>query len=102
MLRTTMAPDIAYDLPQSRERTTGAETIVRFFAEYPGDWRIRVTRVADGHTAASKIEFAGDNGLETGISFFELDDAGKITSIVDTWPEPFEPPFERSHLLERY
>lgn len=56
-----MAPDVSYRGPQRRERPTGAEVIVRFFAAYPGDWRIRITHlVADGRAAASKVDFDGD------------------------------------------
>jgi hypothetical protein len=35
------------------------------------------------------------------IAFFEFDH-GSITKITDFWPEPYEPPPGREHLVERW
>lgn len=106
----TLAEDVVYEMPQTRERVRGRAAYVRFNRSYPGDWHLDVRRViADGPHAATWVVFrvSGDRfGPEveemTGISFFELDDTGLITSITDAWPEPYEPPADRTDLVERY
>lgn len=98
-----LADDIVYELPQTRERVRGRDACVRFNREYPGDWHLDVRRlVADGRGAATWVRFTVGGEEMTGITFFELDDTGRITAITDTWPEPYEPPTGRAHLVERY
>lgn len=57
---------------------------------------------ARGSQAASWIAFTLDGKTVPGITFFELDDDGLIASITDFWPEPYERPAGREHLIERY
>jgi hypothetical protein len=98
-----LAPDVVYELPQTRERVRGREAYVRFNAEYPGEWEIAPLRIVGaGRSGASWIRFVVDGGEEqTGISFFDLDDDGLIARIHDFWPVPYEPPPGREHLVER-
>lgn len=42
----------------------------------------------------------GDESAQ-GIVFFEFSD-GVITKVTDFWPEPYEPPAGREHLVERW
>lgn len=96
-----IAEDVVYELPQTRERITGRDAYVRFNQEYPGDWRLTVTRlVADGTSAAASMNFTvGDEHL-VGLVFLET--RGEvITRVTDFWPEPYEPPAGREHLVER-
>ena len=37
-----------------------------------------------------------------GLCFFDLADDGKIAAITDFWPDPYELPASRAHLVERY
>lgn len=98
-----LADDVVYELPQTRERVRGRDAYVRFNREYPGDWHLEVRRlVADGPRAATWIVFRSGAEEMTGITFFDLDATGRITSVVDAWPEPYEPPADRAHLVERY
>ncbi|MFG2557668.1 nuclear transport factor 2 family protein [Streptomyces sp. NPDC048496] len=102
---TTLADEVLYDLPQTRERIRGKERYLRFNREYPGDWHIRVERiVADraGEQVAVRTLFTV--GLEEmhAIHFFTGDDQGRIVEITDFWPEPYEPPAGWEHLAERY
>jgi ketosteroid isomerase-like protein len=99
----TLAPDVVYDVPQTRERVRGREAVVRFNAEYPGDWNLSITTlVASADGAATTIRFVSPGIADaTGIAFFTVDD-GVITRIEDWWPEPYEPPPGREHLVERY
>jgi len=100
----TLADDVVYEVPQTRERVRGRDAVVRFNAEYPGDWHLSVaTLVADEHQAATTITFVlPGQPDQTGIAFFRLDDDGRIAHIRDWWPEPYEPPPGRAHLVERY
>ena len=103
-VRATLADDVVYDVPQTRERVRGREAVVRFNAEYPGDWNLGVTTlVADERQVATTIRFVlpGEDD-QTGIAFFRLDDDGRIAHIDDWWPEPYEPPPGREHLVERW
>jgi len=96
--------DVVYEGPQTRERVRGREAYVRFNIEgFPGEWHIAVKRiVAEGRYAASWIEFTGAEGTQPGLCFFELDDSGLIARLADFWPDPYELPTSRAHLVERY
>ena len=99
----TLAEDVVYELPQTRERIHGRERYVRFNREYPGDWHLRIERiVAEPGQVVSWIR--STVGLEEmyGISFFTGDGSGRISEITDFWPEPYEPPAGRDHLTERF
>jgi len=98
---TALSEDVIYEMPQTQERISGRESYLRFNREYPGDWTSTVTRlIADGTTAAGSMNFTvGDQEL-VGLVYFELHD-GMITRITDFWPEPYEPPAGREHLVER-
>ena len=98
-----LADDVVYELPQSRERVLGREAYVHFNSEgFPGDWHVLVERIVSGERAAvSLIRFTDAGNSQPGICFFELDGDGLIASITDFWPEPYEPPAERAHLVER-
>jgi ketosteroid isomerase-like protein len=100
-----LADDVVYEGPQTRERVRGAPNYVRFNVEgFPGDWHLRVVRVVgEGQHAASWIEFTtADGASQPGLCFFDLSDDGKIVRITDFWPDPYELPEQRAHLVERY
>lgn len=96
--------DVVYEGPQTSERVRGRENYLRFNVEgFPGDWHLDVIRiVGDGHHAASWIHMKNADGTEQpGLCFFEFDSAGQIAPITDFWPEPYELPDQRTHLVER-
>jgi SnoaL-like domain len=99
-----LAPDVVYELPQSRERIRGRERYVQFNVEYPGDWTVFPERiVGDDRHGASWTRFVlPDADDQTGLCFFDLDDSGLIARITDFWPTAYEPPPGREHLVERY
>ncbi|TGZ12052.1 nuclear transport factor 2 family protein [Streptomyces rhizosphaericola] len=101
----TLADDVVYELPQTRERIRGKDRYLRFNQEYPGDWHVRIERIAadaEGHQAAARTEFTvGPEELHA-IHFFTFDDRGLITGVTDFWPEAYEPPAGREHLVERF
>ena len=99
-----LADDVIYHGPQTREQVRGRDPYIRFNVEgFPYDWHLTVQRiVGEGQHAASWIEFTGPEGTQPGLCFFELADDGKIAAITDFWPDPYELPASRAHLVERY
>lgn len=100
---STLADDVVYELPQTRERIRGRDTYLRFNTEYPGDWQVATTRVvAAADQAATWIDVAVSGTTISATTFFKINDSGRITHITDFWPEPYEPPPGREHLVERW
>jgi hypothetical protein len=101
--KTTLAEGVVYDLPQTRERIRGRAAFLRFNQEYPGDWHLRVQRiVADGEQVVTWLHATVGLKEMYAIAFFTGDEEGRITTITDFWPEAYEPPPGREHLVERY
>jgi len=93
--------DIVYDVPQTRERVCGRSAYVEFNETYPGDWTLEIDAlVADDDQAVSRVSFAVNGEVETGISFFEIRD-GLIFRVRDYWPMPYEPPLRATRRIER-
>ncbi len=100
-----LADGMVYEGPQTRERVRGVSNYLRFNVEgFPGDWHLRVIRIVGDDThAASWIDFTNADGTtQPGPCFFEVNDQGKIERITDFWPDPYELPAQRRHLVERY
>jgi len=99
-----VAEDVVYTAPQTRERVRGRTAYIRFNAEgFDYDWHVTVIRiVGEDRHAASWTEFTTAEGPLTGLCFFDLSEDGLITTITDFWPEPYELPTGRAHLVERY
>jgi hypothetical protein len=99
-----LADEVIYRGPQTREQVRGRDPYIRFNAEgFTYDWHLTVQRIiGEGQHAASWIEFTGPDGTQPGLCFFDLDDTGKIAQITDFWPDPYDLPASRAHLVERY
>ena len=97
-----LAHDFVLEWPQSNERIRGAANFARMNAEYPshGPWRFEIHRIV-----ASDSAVVSDVGVTDGVqaaralSFFTVSD-GKISRIVEFWPEPYAAPANRAHLVE--
>lgn len=98
-----LAEDVVYTLPQTRERISGRERYVAFNREYPGDWRVRIERIVaePGHAVSWILLTVGLEETQA-ITFFTADEEGRIATVTDFWPEPYEPPAGRERLVERY
>jgi ketosteroid isomerase-like protein len=95
-------PAVVYEIPQSRERIRGRDRYLRFNQEYPGDWHLRPkVTIADERHGVVWFEWLLDGRADDGVAFFGFAD-GLITSVTDFWPEPYEPPPGREHLVERW
>ncbi len=94
--------DVVYEIPQTRERIRGRDRYVTFNAEFPGDWHIEPRVVlGDDRNGALLFRWTSDGEDALAIAFFEVED-GRITKVTDFWPEPYEPPPGREHLVERW
>jgi hypothetical protein len=95
-------PAVVYELPQSRERIRGRDRYLRFNQEYPGDWHLRPkVTIADERHGVVWFEWLLNGRTDDAMAFFEFA-GGVITRVTDFWPEPYEPPPGREHLVERW
>jgi hypothetical protein len=99
-------PDVVYELPQTRERIRGRDRYVTFNVEYPGDWHLEpVVVLADpapgGRHASVLFRWRLDGDEQLAVVYLEVD-GGLVTKITDLWPDPYEPPPGREHLVERW
>ncbi len=95
--------DFVLDYPQSGERIVGREKNARLNTEYPsaGPWSFVVERmIAGDDTAVTDVHVRGAEMRARVISFFEVRE-GLIWRMTEYWPDPFEAPAERAHLVER-
>lgn len=97
-----LADGFVLEWPQSRERIRGAARFAQMNDAYPahGPWRFTVHRIVGGDTEAVSDVTVSD-GVQTAraISFFTVG-AGKITRLVEFWPESYDAPAWRAHLVE--
>ena len=97
-----LAPEFVLEWPQSNERIRGADRFVRMNSEYPanGLWRFTVNRVTGNEReAVSDVSITDGVQSARAISFFEVAE-GRITRLVEFWPEPYPAPANRAHLVE--
>ena len=97
-----LAADFILDWPQSNERVRGAENFAAMNAEYPahGPWSFKIIRLVANRTeAVSEVAVTDGTQHARAISFFTIVQ-GKITRIVEFWPEPYPAPLNRKHLVE--
>jgi ketosteroid isomerase-like protein len=98
-----LAEDVVYEMPQTRERIRGRSAFLRFNMDYPGDWHLRTRRVvADGHHVALWLEVRVGDEQQEACVWLETSEHGVICTITDYWPEPYDPPAGREHLVERW
>ncbi|MDG4783699.1 nuclear transport factor 2 family protein [Micromonospora sp. WMMD961] len=102
-LAALLADDLVYEMPQTRERIRGKDAFLQFNTEYPGDWHLRPRRViADGRLAALWLDVRVGDEQQDACVWLELSGPGLINKIIDYWPDPYDPPRGREHLVERW
>lgn len=97
-----LADEFVLEWPQSNERIRGAARFAQMNQEYPahGQWRFTIHRLV-----ASATEVVTDVSVTDGVqharalSFFTVA-GGKVTRLVEYWPEPYAAPANRAHLVE--
>lgn len=98
-----LSADFVLEWPQSKERIRGAQRFARMNREYPahGRWSFAVNRLVGAESeAVSDVTITDGVQHARAISFFTVA-RGRITHLVEFWPEPYEAPAHRAHLVER-
>ena len=70
--------------------------------EYPahGRWTFSINRIIGGESeAASDVSITDGVQRARAVSFFTVAQ-GKITHMIEFWPEPYPAPDNRAHLVE--
>jgi limonene-1,2-epoxide hydrolase len=101
-VKAVLAQEFIMDWPQSKERIRGAENFARMNAEYPttGRWQFRINRlVASAGEVVTQVSVTDGTQSAEPVSFFTVV-GGKITRLVEYWPESFAAPENRRHLTE--
>jgi ketosteroid isomerase-like protein len=99
---SVLTDDFVLDWPQSGERIRGRENYAAMNEQYPaqGRWTFTINRiVGDDDQAVSDVFVTDGFQKARAISFFIVRE-GKISRMVEFWPEPFLARDNRSHLVE--
>ncbi len=102
-VKQVLSQDFVLEWPQSRERIRGADNFARMNSEYPssGRWHFRINRLlSQGDAVVTQVSLTDGTQSAEPISFFTVEQ-GRISRLVEYWPDPFEPQANRSHLVER-
>ena len=97
-----LANEFMLDWPQSNERIRGPERFAQMNREYPahGPWQFTVHRIVGNESeAVSDVSVTDGVIAARAISFFTVAN-GKITRMIEYWPEPYQPPANRGDLTE--
>ncbi|MBK6294411.1 MAG: nuclear transport factor 2 family protein [Rhodoferax sp.] len=97
-----LAPDFVVDWPQSNERIRGAQRFAELNQTYParGPWTFTIHRLfGAGSEAVSDVTVSDGVQRARALSFFTVVQ-GKVTHLLEFWPEPYAPPANRAHLVE--
>ena len=102
LVATVLAPEFTLEWPQSKERIRGAEAFARMNSEFPanGPWKFTINRlVGSEEEAVSDVTVTDGVQIARAISFFSITQ-GKVTNVVEFWPQPYAAPTNRAHLVE--
>jgi ketosteroid isomerase-like protein len=102
-VEAVLAQDFILEWPQSKERIRGAANFALLNTEYPahGPWVFTINRIFGSENEAVSDVFVTDGVQHArAISLFTIAH-GKVTHMVEFWPEPYEAPFDRARFVER-
>jgi len=88
--------------PQSKERIRGRDNFVAVNNEYPayGRWLFTINRLVGNATeAVSDVSITDGTQVARAITFTTVQE-GKIVKQVEFWPENYDAPENRKHLVE--
>ena len=97
-----LSPHFCLEWPQTGETIRGPERFARMNSEYPahGPWTFTIHRiVAAQREVVSDVTITDGVQSARAVSFFTIE-AGLITHMREFWPEPYDPPANRAHLVE--
>ncbi len=93
-------PDAVVDWPLSNERLPSPEAWRIVNETYPGNWSAEVIDlVSSGETVITTTNVSDGGITVIAISRFTIRD-GRITSLVEYWPETYAAPAWRAHLVQ--
>ena len=96
-------PGVIYEIPQTRERIRGRDRYLQFNQEYPGDWHLELkVALADEATGVAWFVWEVPESEPADAMVFFTFAEGVVTTVTDFWPEPYDPPPGREHLVERW
>jgi ketosteroid isomerase-like protein len=102
-VKAVLSSRFVLEWPQTNERIRGAENFARMNAEYPtttGRWHFKINHlVAQTNTVVTQVSVTDGKQNGEAISFFTVQ-GGKITHLLEYWPEPSAAPHNRRHLTE--
>ena len=97
-----LAEDFVLEWPQTNERIRGADRFARMNQEFPahGPWRFTINRIVGGESeAVTDVTVTDGARTDRAITFFTVR-GGKITRLLEFWPERADAPANRAHLSE--
>jgi ketosteroid isomerase-like protein len=101
-VKQVLAEAFVLEWPQSNELIRGPENFARMNAEYPahGPWSFTIKRlVASPTDVVTHVAVTDGTQSAEAISFFQVT-GGKVTRLVEFWPQSYAPPNNRAHLTE--
>lgn len=101
-LQAVLAEEFVLEWPQSNERIRGAARFIQMNEEYPahGAWTFTIHRlIGDDDEVVTDVSVSDGVQNARPISFFTVE-SGKITRLIEFWPEPYPAPERRKHLVE--
>lgn len=91
-----MDPEAVVDWPLSNERMVSPEMWKQVNEHYPGRWYASIRSVvSEGDTTVTLTDISDGSITVVAISFFTVRD-GRITNLVEYWPETYAAPGWRS------
>lgn len=100
---SVLADEFVCEWPQSRELVRGRENFAAINAGYPtgGRWEFDVRRVVtEGKSVVTETVISDGTVSARAISFFTVG-RDTITHLREFWPDDYEAPVNRAHLVER-
>jgi ketosteroid isomerase-like protein len=94
--------DYVLEWPQSKERIRGRDHFAAINEEYPayGRWMFTVNRIVGNESeAVSDVSITDGTQAARAITFTTIRE-GKIVKQIEYWPENYEAPENRKHLVE--
>ena len=101
-VKQVLAESFVLEWPQSNELLRGPGNFARMNAEYPahGPWNFTIKRlVASSTDVVTHVAVTDGTQAAEAISFFQVA-GGRVTRLVEYWPESYAPPPNRAHLTE--
>ena len=99
---SVLSSEFVLEWPQSNELIRGPLRFAQMNCEYPahGRWEFTIHRLFGNESeAVSDVSVTDGVQRARAISMFTISE-GKIIKLVEFWPEPYEAPSWRSHLVE--